>query len=132
MEIVYQILGEILSQILKHFTRLTIQFRCQWLWFVNGIIKEAYWWHIFDLDKIRLVRGALTFDTLWKSRDEFARLPRSLLHLSARHQDTHESILSQDLRFATARCSFWRDAIDSTLLIGLRVLPIEKHLAKLC
>ena len=45
-----------------------------------GLLAESSRKHIGGIysisDKIRLVRGALTFDTLWKSRDEFPKAER--------------------------------------------------------
>ena len=49
-EFVSQILGGILSQILKHFTRLMILFWCQWLYFLAQSSRKHHWCHLFDPD----------------------------------------------------------------------------------
>ena len=130
--ILSQILGGILSQILTHFARLKILFWFGWLFFGSessrrDILASFIW--------TRLVRDIITFNSSRKSRDQSAKSEqqyRVSLRLAS-----YAALTWAASRTWVLGARFWsgfgETRLTARVLIGgLRVLPIENHLAKLC
>ena len=128
--IVSVILGGILSQILTHFARLKILFWFGWLFFGSESTRRDI---LASFIRTRLVRDIITFNGSLKSRDQSSSIEYHCVWLptppSPRLPQGPGGCVSGEgeLIFAVPTRLTARVRIG-----GLRVLPIENHLAKLC